>query len=467
MIDHMRFLFQPVLTTVVCACVLFAPGLTLAQTLKPTPTKPGAERLNLKLPTTPSVSEPLEEGLRPLDFIVAVVDNEPITNLEVNNLAAMVDPAANKLGRETLLREALENLINESAQLQVARQSNLQISATELQQAIESTAKRNQITVEEMQQRLKSQGITWERYRAQIKRQMLLQRVREREVSGRIKIQDHEVEAFLQENMKETDNSKADIHIAHILIAVSDKATPDELTLALSKAEEALRLAKSGEDFGKLAAQYSQAPDKVNGGQLGLRNPDRYPSLFVEAVVSLPVGGLAGPIRSGAGFHVLKLLERQSPNALPSTITQTHARHILLRPGNQLSQDAARAQLAGFRKQIESGSAKFDELARQHSQDGSATQGGDLGWANPGTMVPEFEKVMDMLKPGEISDPLVSRFGVHLVQVLERREEPLTIRDKQDMARNILRERKFDETLKNWEREMRGRAYVEYRDPPQ
>jgi peptidyl-prolyl cis-trans isomerase SurA len=202
MIDHMRFLFQPVLTTVVCACVLFAPGLTLAQTLKPTPTKPGAERLNLKLPTTPSVSEPLEEGLRPLDFIVAVVDNEPITNLEVNNLAAMVDPAANKLGRETLLREALENLINESAQLQVARQSNLQISATELQQAIESTAKRNQITVEEMQQRLKSQGITWERYRAQIKRQMLLQRVREREVSGRIKIQDHEVEAFLHLMLK-------------------------------------------------------------------------------------------------------------------------------------------------------------------------------------------------------------------------------------------------------------------------
>jgi peptidyl-prolyl cis-trans isomerase SurA len=164
---------------------------------------------------------------------------------------------------------------------------------------------------------------------------------------------------------------------------------------------------------------------------------------------------------------VLKLLERKSPNALPSTLTQTRARHILLRPGNQLSQDAARAQLAGFRKQIESGTAKFEELARQHSQDASATQGGDLGWANPGTMVPEFEKVMDMLQPGEISDPLVSRFGVHLIQVTERREEPLTMRDKQDMARNILRERKFDDTMKNWEREIRGRAYVEYRDPPQ
>jgi peptidyl-prolyl cis-trans isomerase SurA len=189
--------------------------------------------------------------------------------------------------------------------------------------------------------------------------------------------------------------------------------------------------------------------------------------LFVEAVIPLAVGGLAGPIRSGAGYHILKLLERKSANELPSTLTQTHARHILLRPGNQLSQDAARAQLAGYRKQIENGKASFAELAKLYSQDGSATQGGDLGWANPGTMVPEFEKVMDSLNPGEISDPLVSRFGVHLIEVLERREAPLSIRDKQDLARNILRERKFDETMKNWEREMRGRAYVEYRDPPQ
>jgi len=246
-----------------------------------------------------------------------------------------------------------------------------------------------------------------------------------------------------------------------------DKADANEVTQGFNKANELLRQAKSGADFGKLAAEFSQAPDRVNGGQLGLRSPDRYPTLFVEAVIPLAVGGLAGPIRSGAGFHILKLLERKSANELPSTLTQTHARHILLRPGNQLSQDAARAQLAGYRKQIENGKASFAELAKLYSQDGSATQGGDLGWANPGTMVPEFEKVMDSLNPGEISDPLVSRFGVHLIEVLERREAPLSIRDKQDLARNILRERKFDETMKNWEREMRGRAYVEYRDPPQ
>ena len=260
MTDHMRISLQTAKLAAVLALSLTVCGWALAQALKPTVPKPGAERLNLKMSPSVSATDPLDADLRPLDFIVAVVDNEPITNQEVNNLAAMVDPAANKLGRENLLREALENLINESAQLQVARQSNLQVSAEELQQAIEGTAKRNQITVQEMQQRLNAQGITWERYRTQIKRQMLLQRVREREVASRIKIQDHEVEAFLQENSKEADSSKADIHIAHILIAVSDKAQPDELTQALSKAEEVLRTAKSGEDFGKLAAKFSQAP---------------------------------------------------------------------------------------------------------------------------------------------------------------------------------------------------------------
>jgi peptidyl-prolyl cis-trans isomerase SurA len=164
---------------------------------------------------------------------------------------------------------------------------------------------------------------------------------------------------------------------------------------------------------------------------------------------------------------VLKLVERRKAGDLPSTVTQTRARHILLRPGGQLSQDAARGQLASYRTQVETGLAKFEDLARAHSQDGSADQGGDLGWANPGMMVPEFEAAMGKLGPGQMGDPLVSRFGVHLIQVLERREAPLSVRDQQNLARNVLRERKFDEAYKNWEREVRGRAYVEYRETPQ
>ena len=455
MIDTMRLVIRLFVPAALLALLSMYAQAQLVKPITPNASVP----LNLRKPTNLMAIESADDSLKALDYIVAVVDNEPITNLEVNNLAAMVDPAANKIGRESLLREALENLINESAQLQIA--------STELQQAIENTAQRNQISVEEMKQRLLSQGIGWERYRTQIKRQMLLQRVRDREVASRIKIQDHEVEAFLQESGKATDVNKSDIHIAHILIALSENASADEVTQAFNKANDILSQAKKGADFGKLAAEFSKAPDRANGGQLGLRSPDRYPALFVDAVKPLQPGGLAGPVRSGAGFHILKLMERRSTDELPSSITQTRARHILLRPSNQLSQDAARAQLAGFRQQIASGKASFEELAKLHSQDGSATQGGDLGWSSPGNMVPEFEKVMDSLSPGEISDPLVSRFGVHLVQVLERREAPLSMRDKQDIARNILRERKFDETMKNWEREMRGRAYVEYRDPPQ
>lgn len=436
------------------------------QSLKPSAGIQSAAGLSLRnAAVVPSTETPDE--LQALDFIVAVVDNEPITNTEVNILASMADPAAARLGKSVLLQDALENLINESAQLQVARQLNIQVSAEEVQQAIDQTAKRNKLSIEELKQRLLAQGMGWERYRAQIKRQILLQRVREREVISRIKVQDHEIEAFLQENSKTQPGKNDDIHIAHILLSVPEKADADEVTRVFNKAEELLRKIKAGEDFSKLAAQNSSAPDRANGGQLGMRSPDKYPSLFVDAVQSLSVGGVTGPLRSGAGFHILKLLERKSPNALPTSINQTRARHILLRPGGQLSQDSARAQLAGYKIQIESGKATFEELAMQFSQDASATQGGDLGWANPGMMVPEFEKVMDALQPGEIADPVISRFGVHLIQVMERREAPLSLRDKQDLARNILRERKFEETLKNWEREVRGRAYVEYRDPPQ
>ena len=438
-----------------------------AQSLKPNGAAAPAAGLSLRNPVLSPATTDNADKLQALDFIVAVVDNEPITNQEVNNLAALADPAASRLGKNVLLHDALENLINESAQLQVARNLNIQISATELQQAIDNTAQRNQLSVQELQQRLQAQGISWERYRSQIKRQLLLQRVREREVINRIKVQDHEIETYLQDLDKPQPGRTDNINIAQILLAVPENADADEVARIQSKAQALLEKLKAGEDFGKLAAQFSNAPDRTNGGQLGLRSPDRYPSLFVEAVQSLAVGEWTPPIRSGAGFHILKVLERKSPNAMPSSITLTRVRHILLRPAGQLSQDSARAQLVGFKRQIESNQASFEALAKQHSQDASATQGGDLGWASPGMMVPEFEKAMDALQPGQIGDPLVSRFGVHLIQVLERKEAPLTLRDKQELVRNILRERKFEEALKNWEREVRGRAYVEYREPPQ
>ena len=436
--------------------------MATSQTLKPSSGGAGA---GLSVRTPPTALAP-NEASRASDFIVAVVDNEPITNQEVTRLAAMADPAAAKLGRSNLLMEAMETLIDESAQIGVAKQYGMQISADELEKAIEKTAQRNQLNIEQLQQRLQEQGLSWEQYRTQVRRQMLLQRVREREVNARIKIQDFEVDAFLQERNNAA-NPNADINIAHILFPLAENASADEVAKQLTKADEVMRKLKNGEDFSKLAAQFSSAADRSNGGALGLRPPSRYPSLFVDAIKDVAVGQLAGPLRSAAGFHLLKLLDRRSADALPATVIQTRARHILLRPGGNLSQDAARAQLAGFKRKIELGLADFEALAKEHSQDGSANQGGDLGWANPGMMVPEFEEAMAKLAPGQVGDPLVSRFGVHLIEVLERREAPLSLREQQDLARNILREKKFEEAYKNWEREVRGRAFVEYRETPQ
>ena len=200
---------------------------------------------------------------------------------------------------------------------------------------------------------------------------------------------------------------------------------------------------------------------------MGLRPSDRYPTLFVDSTQNLKVGDIAGPLRSGAGFHILKVLEKRQGEAPPVMITQTHARHILLRTSPQLSEAAALAKLAQFKQRIVSGQATFAALAREHSQDGSAMSGGDLGWASPGQFVPEFEQVMSRLQPNQISEPLVSRFGVHLIEVTERREVPISERDQREMARNALREKKLDETYTTWQEDLRGRAFVEMREPPQ
>jgi peptidyl-prolyl cis-trans isomerase SurA len=216
-----------------------------------------------------------------------------------------------------------------------------------------------------------------------------------------------------------------------------------------------------------LAREFSDAPDaKTNGGLVGMRTADRYPPLFVQAVEALPVGGVSDLVRSGAGFHVIKVVEKKQPGLAGISVTQTHARHILLRPTPQLTESAAIAKLEELRKRIEGG-ADFAQLARENSQDASGPNGGDLGWSSPGMFVPEFEEALNSLAPRQVSQPVVSRFGVHLIQVLERRQAKLSEREQREVARNALREKKLDEAYLQWAQEVRGRAYVELREPPQ
>jgi peptidyl-prolyl cis-trans isomerase SurA len=250
------------------------------------------------------------------------------------------------------------------------------------------------------------------------------------------------------------------------VVPVPEDSTPTQVAALQARADVAARRARAGEDFAALVKEF--VGDKVpNGGAMGLRNSERYPSLFVDSTQNLKVGEIAGPIRSGAGFHVLKVLEKRQGEAPPMMVTQTRARHILLRTSPQLTEAAAVNQLAQFKQRIAAGQVTFAALAREFSQDGSATGGGDLGWTGPGQFVPEFEQVMNRLRPGQLSDPLVSRFGVHLIEVTDRREVPLSAREQREMARNLLREKKLDEAFITWQEDLRGRAFIEMRDAPQ
>ena len=390
------------------------------------------------------------------DFIVAVVDAVPITNHDVNTRVAQMRQQLTQQGRPVpeqgaLLRDALERLIGEKAQLQHAKEAGVVIDDAALEQAAARAA--------EDPKKLS------QRQRQELREQLTLQRLAERNVPARIKISDADIEQAMRERQNATINTNPDLELGHIFIAVPESASEAQVAELQNKAQNALSRIKRGESFGAVAKEVSQSAERDNGGSMGLRPADRYPTLFVEATQKLAVGDMSAVVRSGAGFHVLKLINKRSANTV--TITETRPRHILLRPGGQLSQVAARAQLADYKRDIEAGRADFAKLAQAHSQDASAPGGGDLGWVAPGMFVPEFEEVMNKLQIGQIADPTVSRFGVHLIQVLARREAPVSERELREMVRNKLRDQKYDETYQLWAQEVRGRAYVEYRDPPQ
>jgi peptidyl-prolyl cis-trans isomerase SurA len=407
---------------------------------------------------------------RSADFIVAVVNSEPITNSEVQQrrirLAAQWPTGTPRPSEPALSSQALEQLINEKAQLQQARDTGIRVDEDAVDLAEMNVARQNQMDKAQLRAKLASDGLSLNAFREQLREQLTLNRLREREVEGRIRISEPEIDQFLREQRGAQAPVGIDLNLAMIVIPVPEDSNETQIAALQSQAATAARRARAGEDFAGLVREYSgdKAPA---GGVMGLRPSERYPTLFVDNTQTLKVGEIAGPLRSGAGFHILKVLEKRQGEAPPVMITQTHARHILLRTSPQLSEAAALAKLAQFKQRIVSGQATFAALAREHSQDGSAMSGGDLGWASPGQFVPEFEQVMGRLQPNQISEPLVSRFGVHLIEVTERREVPISERDQREMARNLLREKKLEETYTTWQEDLRGRAFVEMREPPQ
>lgn len=403
------------------------------------------------------------------DFIVAVVNQEVVTNAELRQRIALIRADAQRANQQLppeaeLRRQVLDVLINERVIATNARESGVRVEESEIDRAVAGVAAQNQLTLPQLRDRLRREGIDYPRFRQNLRDQLLVERSREREVNPRIRVSDLEIDNLIAERQREL-AGKAELNVQQILVTVPEGASLVVASERKARADAALARVRAGEDFGAVARELSEDGNRASGGVIGLRPADRLPDLFVDAVKGLQPGQVTGPIRSDAGFHILKLLERKGADGL--TATQTHVRHVLLRTSPELGPDAAAQRLAGFKRDIQAGRTTFEEVARRNSDDGSAAQGGDLGWAQPGQFVPEFEEAMDELPLNGISDPVRSRFGVHLIQVLERRTVTVDRRQLREQARNILREQKFEEAYLEWVRELRGRAYVEMREAPQ
>jgi peptidyl-prolyl cis-trans isomerase SurA len=431
-------------------------------------------RMALTVIALVACAEALAQGARPdqtgagridlIDRIVAIVNKEVITQFELEERIARVQKELQRRGtpvvdRSELEHQVLDRLIVEKVQLQLARETGMRVEDLELDRTVNRIAENNKLSLSEFRQRLESDAIPYDKFREDLRNEILLTRLREREVTSKLTVSEGEIDNLLQEqNDKETGT---EYNLAHVLVRVPEQATPAQLDARRARAEEVVKRLKDGSDFAQVAATYSDAPDALQGGVIGWRSQQRLPELFVNALDKLKPGDVSGVLRSPAGFHVVKLLDMRGAGA-PLLVEQAHVRHILIRTNDLVSEDEAKRKLVGLRERIVNG-LDFAELARLNSDDGSASRGGDLGWIYPGDTVPEFERAFAELKIGEISQPVKTPFGWHLIQVLERRTADMASDRKRIDARKALLERKGDEAYQEWLRQLRDRAYVEVR----
>ena len=415
-------------------------------------------KLDTKLATTPS-------RIVPVDRIVAVVNDEVITQNDLNERVNLVIRQLQRQGgqvpaSDVLGRQILERMINDSVQTQLGKENGLKIDDATLDRTIERIAQENNMSMTDFRAALDKDGVKYPRFREDIRQEILLSRLREREVDNSVVVTDAEVDTEIARQAKEA-TSDSEYRLAHVLVMVPPQATPDQIEQRRRRAVVALSELRKGANFAQIAATYSDAPDALQGGSLGWRSSARLPTLFVDIIDKLQPGDVSDILRSPNGFHIVKLLEKRG-KAAATGVQQTHVRHILIRAKEGLSEAEARDKLADVRKKIMDG-ADFGEMAKTNSDDTSASKGGDLGWVAPGDTVPEFERVMNALKAGEVSPPVQTPFGWHLVQVLERRSDEMSADRKKILARQAIRQRKADEAYQDWIRQARDRAFVENR----
>ena len=408
-----------------------------------------------------------ETAATPIDAVRVVVNDDVITRLELAQRMQTVVQQLQKQGtqlpeRGILEKQVLERMIMEKLQLQFAKENGVRVDDAQMESALQRIAQQNKFdSLAAFRSKLEKDGIDFARFREEIRGEILSVRLREREVDSKLFISDSDIEVYLDTQAKQG-NRGEQLQLAHILIVVPEQATAENLRVLQRRAEEALQKLRGGAPFAQVAAGYSDARDALQGGMIGWRPSNELPSLFADALTALQPGQLSGILRSPSGFHILKLLDRRNNDA-PVFITQTHARHILIKTSELVSESEARDRLQEIKRSIDAG-ADFAEQARLHSEDGSAAQGGELGWISPGETVPEFETAMNALKEKQISGLVKSGFGWHLIQVLERRNADVSEQQKKQQARNAIRAYKSDEAYQDWLRQLRDRAFIDYRE---
>jgi peptidyl-prolyl cis-trans isomerase SurA len=444
-------------------CALTA-NAALAQAAKPAPAPaqaaaPGSGFL-----------PPASSNANVIDAIRVVVNDEVITRNEVRDRVSQITQRLRAQNAQLppladIERQVIEAMVVERAQLQMAKEMGVRVDDRTLDAAIGRIAEGQKMSVQDMRNQMEKEGLTFAQFREEIRSEIMLQRLREHEVDSKIQVSDAEVDTYLAAE-KAAAAEKVEMDIAQILVGIPANATPEQVAARRARADEVLRQLRTGADFAKIAATYSDAPDALKGGAIGWRDPDRLPPLISDQLRKLSPGQVTPVIKSNTGFHIVKLIDKRSLAQEPqqAVVQQTRARHILIKPTPAMPAAQAKARLAELRARIVAKSATFEDLARQNGQDGTAAKGGDLGWLQPGDVVPEFETAMNTLKPGEVSDVVETPFGFHLIEVLERKSEDQTKERERLRARQVIRERKLGEAAESWAREVRDRAYVEYRE---
>ncbi len=401
---------------------------------------------------------------RLIDRVIAVVNQEAITQSELRARVALIEKQIEERrqvspGAEVLERQVLEQLIVDRLQLQYAKEAGVRPTEPEIDRALADIAQRNNVSLQGMRAQLAERGLSFSGYREQIASEITTVRLRDREARAKVTVSEAEIDAWLQ---KRGSLAQPELEIGQILLKLDAAADAARVSAQMAKAQEIAVKARSGTPFDALAREFSASPEALQGGSLGWRGIDRLPELFVKAVTPLGEGEVADPVRSPAGIHVLKVLGKRTGGTTGAIVDQTHARHILLPAASPTEMAESARRLTEFRRRIDAGES-FESLARQFSIDGSAASGGDLGWLYPGETVPEFEAAMNALAPGAIGGPVRSPFGMHLIQVIERRKDQASPERLRALARQAVRDQKADEAFEQWVREQRERAYVEYR----